>query len=329
MQLSKLKATIALILAIIFGGAAGWLIDINIRPTEEVVNVEDSSELVLAEEQVPALVENEVGEIVEENLPTVEVVDGDQLTDESVLEGLDLGQGAYYDVSSPEAFKNAVIGKCIDMDGKWGAQCVDLANAFGISYANRYFSTCGTGAARGIWQCRDQNAGDDYVLGTDPTQIQAGDIVVTGDGTYGHVFIAMGPYNNGYVAALGENQGGKSCSGGGAAANVINLKLKGFLGYFRPKIYIKPAPTPEPEPSATTNVPVSNCVQWHVLKGDTMSKIMLECENTVVYGEAMDAYAKTWYSLVVKPGQSVYEGWKTGTHYGLYAGDDIEHRTGQ
>lgn len=84
----------------------------------------------------------------------------------------------------------------------------------------------------------------------------------------------------------------------------------------------EPEPTPEPQPE----IPVSGCVQWHVEQGDTMSRIMLECENTVQYGEAMDAYAKTWYSLVIKPGQSVYDGWTSGTGYGLYYNDDIEHR---
>ena len=51
-----------------------------------------------------------------------------------------------------------------------------------------------------------------------------------------------------------------------------------------------------------------------------MSKIMLECENTVVYGEAMNAYAKTWYSLIYVPGQSVYDGWNSKTGVGLHAG---------
>ena len=60
-----------------------------------------------------------------------------------------------------------------------------------------------------------------------------------------------------------------------------------------------------------------------------MSKIMLECEGTVVYGAAMDAYAKSWYSLIYKPGQSVYDGWHSKTGVGLYAGDEIEHRTGE
>lgn len=83
-----------------------------------------------------------------------------------------------------------------------------------------------------------------------------------------------------------------------------------------------PEPTPEPEP-----IPVSGCTNWKVKAGDTMSQIMLDCEGTVVYGQAMNDYAKSWYSLVYKPGQSVYEGWISGTGVGLYAGDEIEHIT--
>ena len=99
--------------------------------------------------------------------------------------------------------------------------------------------------------------------------------------------------------------------------------LKNFGGAFRPKSYIKPEPTPEPI------IPISGCVNWYVEHGDTMSKIMLECENTVVYGEPMNEYAKTWYSIIFKPGQSVYEGWQSETGVGLYTGDEIEHRLGE
>ena len=86
----------------------------------------------------------------------------------------------------------------------------------------------------------------------------------------------------------------------------------------------KPDPEPEPEPEP---LPISKCEKWDVQPGDTMSKIMLECEGTVVYGEAMNNYAKTWYSLVYKPGQNVYEGWISDKGVGLYAGDQIKHNT--
>jgi hypothetical protein len=97
------------------------------------------------------------------------------------------------------------------------------------------------------------------------------------------------------------------------------MSLKTFKGAFRPKIYIKPEPV-------APIIPITGCVQWYVEHGDTMSKIMLECENTVVYGEPMNEYARSWYSMIFKPGQSVYDGWMSESGVGLYAGDEIEHK---
>lgn len=285
--------------------------------------IKNDTTIELSEEQKPALIDGADGVVEEISAPTVELIDGEQvLAPENELP--ELGQGATYDVSTPQAFRAATEGKCIDLDGHFGSQCVDLAAAYWQSYANRWVSVCGTGAARGMWECKDQNAGEDFDLITDPTALQAGDWVIFGGGQYGHVGMALGGYNGGYVALLGENQGGRPCDGGGAATNVINMSTKTFLGAFRPKIYKVPE-----APKVDPIIPYSHCVQWHLEQGDTLGKIMLECENTIVYGEAMDAYAKTWFSLNYKPGQSVYDGWyKSGNGVGLYAGDDIEHRTG-
>lgn len=322
------KAILAILATLLVGVGAGYAVDVAVRPTENKtqITVETDFRIELSEEQVPGVIELEEGEKQFVELPTVEEINSEQaLAPEEELP--DLGQGEYFDVSSPLSFSEATYGRCIDLDGYYGSQCVDLFAAFNLSYANRWPDVCGTGAARGLWDCRDKNAGEEYELITDPTALQAGDWVVFGGGAYGHVGMALGPYNDGYVALLGENQGGAPCAGGGAATNVINMSTKTFLGAFRPKTYIVPEPEPEPEPAPT--IPVSGCVQWHLLGGDTLSKIMLECENTVVYGEAMDAYAKTWYSLVYVPGQSVYDGWYNSQNgVGLYAGDDIEHRTG-
>lgn len=330
--MDKIKSTVKRILPYIMPAVGGFLggvlivvLDIAISPTEikTELRVEVDYSIELSEEQKPALVETAEGELETISAPTVEEIDGNQvLAPESDLP--DLGQGAYYDISSPQAFRDATYDKCLDLDGYYGSQCVDLYAAFQLSYANRWPDVCGTGAARGLWDCRDKNAGDEYELITDPTALQAGDWVIFGGGAYGHVGMAMGPFNDGYVALLGENQGGSSCAGGGAATNIINMSTKTFLGAFRPKAYIIPEPE---QKSEETPIPVSGCVRWHLLRGDTLSKIMLECENTVVYGEAMDAYAKTWYSLVYVPGQSVYDGWhKSQNGVGLYEGDDIEHR---
>ena len=310
------KRAILIIASIILGGLAGGAINSSITIEDDKVVIDTRVSIQLSEEQVPAVLDTLDGK-VEVNLPTVEEIDGNKLIDEDLL---DFGQGEYHDISTPDAYYNAVIGKCIDLDGKYGAQCVDGFADFNYNYTGRWLTTCGTGAARGLWDCAAENAGDDYILITNINDLQKGDWIVFDGGQYGHVGMAMGPNNDGYIALLGENQGGPACNGGGAAYNVINISLKTFKGAFRPKIYIKPEPKPEP-------IPVTGCAWWHVEWGDTMSKIMLECENTIVYGEAMDNYAKSWYSTVFKPGQSVYDGWHSSTGVGLYADDDIEHRT--
>ena len=305
------------ILALIAGTGLG----INLTPNGDVT-VETDFTMELSDEQVPTIIETAEGTIETIEAPTVEEVDGGKI--EECPEGEECGQGAYVyvDVTSPQTIRATIEGNCIDIDGAYGSQCYDTSAAVSENMTGRRLTTCGTGAASGMMNCWEQNAGDDYEVIWDPTQLRPGDILVSGGGKYGHTGVVLGYYNNGYVALLSTNQGGKSCSGGGSSANVINFSLKNFIGAYRWKNYIKPEPAPGPE----LPLPVSNCIQWHVERGDTMSKIMLECENTVKYGEAMNAYAKTWYSLVYKPGQSVYDGWHSKSGVGLYAGDDIEHR---
>lgn len=324
-QVLTLKRFIIGIIIALIGVAAGcgFGININTDVSNNTITISAGFSMELADEQIPAIVENSDGEEeIVDNIVTVEQVDGEQLANECP-EGEECGQGRYIYAPTETftAFKDYTLGNCYDVDGYYGGQCWDLAALFWENYTNdgRLMSTCGTGAAKGAWNCKEYNAGDDFDLIYNKEDIQAGDWIIFGSGKYGHVGMAMGSYNNGYVTLLGQNQGGSSCSGGGSSTNIINISLSSFIGAFRPKTYIKPEPQPEP-------IPVSNCVEWHVLKGDTMSKIMLECEGTVVYGEAMDNYAKSWYSLVYKPGQSVYDGWQSKNGVGLYAGDDIEHR---
>lgn len=322
------KSIIGAVLVLLVGGLLGaGATNITMKPSEDgkttEVVIENSFSMELSEDQKPALVETEEGTIVEVSAPTVEEIDGNQLIEQDESK-IDLGQGAYYDVSSPQAFRDSVYGRCIDVDGLYGAQCVDLYAAFNLAYANRWVDVCGTGAARGLWDCRDKNAGDEYELIYDPTQLQAGDWIIFNGGQYGHVGMAMGPFNDGYVALLGENQGGSACNGGGAAANIINMSTKTFLGAFRPKAYIVPEPEPQPDPV----IPITGCLEWYVNKGDTMSGIMLSCEGTVVYGEAMNKYADSWVSRYIKPGQTVYQGWKSASGVGLYATDTIDHKIG-
>lgn len=316
----RLIALAALILGLLGGNVINVLIRPNVEQLTSVFTLE------LSDEQIPALIEDDKGEFYEDNIPTVEEVDGGRFEDETTGVSVnsvyaDLGWSETYDTSTPEAFRNDTIGRCIRANNKFGSQCVSLARVFWWSYADRDVSTCGTGMAKGMMNCAEENAEDDFLIfwADSKHDIQAGDWLVFDGGQYGHVGMALGGDNNGYVALLGENQGGHACEGGGAATNIINISLKNLIGFYRPKGYIKV--TPEPEP-----LPISNCLIWHVKRGDTMTKIMATCEGFIEYGQVMDDYARTWYSLIVKPNQSVYDGWNSATGVGLYADDDIEHR---
>ena len=166
----------------------------------------------------------------------------------------------------------------------------------------------------------------------DATKLQAGDWVVFNNGQYGHVGMATGSYNNGYITLAGQNQGGGLCPGSsmGGKVNIINISTKYFAGAFRPKAYIKPEPKPEPKPApkptpAPTPV-VDKCKVRTVKKGDTMGKIMKECKGKITWGKAMEAYANQWYSTKLNKYLTVYYGWTHGSGYGLFAGDVIEFR---
>lgn len=224
----------------------------------------------------------EVGEEVEvDNIPTVEEVEGSgPSVDINAGEGVSalpddgeehgLGAFIYAPVESASAFKNYTLGKCLNTDNAFGAQCWDLADVFWQNYVGRRAQTCGTGAAKGMIGdgCWQKNAGEDFEMIWDATKIQAGDWLIFTNGQWGHVGMALGNYNDGYVTLLGQNQGGGYCDGGGSSTNIININLKNFGGAFRPKDYIKPEPKPEPqpEPEPTVNVYV-------VKKGDTLGAI--------------------------------------------------------
>lgn len=235
--------------------------------TQEFIAEAKKAYIEYAENAVPALLAD--GTYI--NVPTIDSIDDNNPIEntETSTEG---GRGSYTwaPTDTFDAFKDYTMGKCLNVDGAYGAQCWDLAAVFWMNYTDdgRLPSTCGTGAAKGMWDCRDYNAGDEFDLVHDKTDIQTGDYVITGNGTYGHVCQAAGPYNNGYVACLGQNQNGSACPGGGAATNIINLGLGGFLGAFRPKTYEKPEPSPTPTPSGD--------VTYTYVKGDYFSKVLVD-----------------------------------------------------
>lgn len=275
----------AVLLAAAIAGAA---VNINIENGKVKADIVYSAESVTPEitEGVDGI-ESGQGEVKinGETIPTVESVDatGPQVNPEDETptkcpEGEECGRGAAYphvDTSTPQAFLNATIGGCYNVDGYYDEQCWDYAALFFLNYAGRTFYTCGTGAAKGAFAdgCWQKNAGNEFVFITDPTALQPGDIVGFNNGTFGHVGVATGYYNNGYITLAGQNQGGGLCPGStmGARVNVINISLKYFAGAFRPKAYIKPKPTP-PAPKPTPAP--SDTITYVVKKGDTLGQIL-------------------------------------------------------
>ena len=252
---SKLKWLIGIAVIIICGLLTGAGIKMNIDFNNLTATIEYS------EEKVPVEITNEegLGEInLEEEIPTVEAVENNMPVmneeTEECPEGEECGMGAIVpvvNVSSPQAFANDVLGRCINVDNYAGSQCWDEMDVFFENYAKHPLYTCGTGAAKGTIQdgCWQKNATDKFVMIWDAKQIQAGDIAVFSTGQWGHIGMAMGSYNNGYFTLLGQNQGGEPCPGGGAAGNIINISVRDFIGAFRPKSFIKPEPKPEPKPT--------------------------------------------------------------------------------
>ena len=286
---SLYKVLITALVALLAIGA-GVGVSISIQSNEEgyKAQIEFSGEQKPVEITDQSEIENVEGgqgevKIDGETIQTVEAVESDgpvtETGENECPEGEECGRGAAYpklDVSSPQAFANQTLGVCLNVDGYFGSQCWDSMSAFFYNYAGRILNTCGTGAAKGTIAdgCWQKNAGDEFVMIWNPREIQAGDIAVYSTGQWGHIGMAMGGYNNGYFALLGQNQGGRACPGGGAAGNIINLSTRDFIGAFRPKAYIKPEPEPEPEPAPTPDpTPAPAEDTYTVRKGDTLGGI--------------------------------------------------------
>lgn len=290
------------------------------------VEVKLTPTIELAEQPVENSVENSV-----ENAPLVSDIDGGKLDDienDSEEEREDAARGYSVDISTPQTFIDATYNQCIYLNNPYGSQCYNTTALLMENQVGYYPSTCGTGGARGIWDCKDYNARGNNVTHYDliynPEDLRVGDIWVSHNGEWGHTGMVAGSpfWKNGvlYVPLYSTNQGGKNCGRGGQASNIINMSVATFSGGLRwsgwDYLFEKEEPV----------IPISGCHYWDVKKGDTMSKIMMDCENTIHYGEIMDKYAKTWYSLYVVPNQSVYDGWHSKSGVGLYAGDTIEKR---
>lgn len=168
---------------------------------------------------------------------------------------------AYYygpttvDISSYAAFKNAVYGNGWDVDGLYGAQCVDafmLIN-YNLGYPSPYAWAGPLGYSYEMWtdlSARIRNASDKYDLIYNINDIQVGDMIVFDSsvgGGFGHnAFADETYYGQAYIQCLGQNQYGAPFPTGGACFNVYGISTAAFLGAFRLKQWHTTPPGPTP-----------------------------------------------------------------------------------
>ena len=152
-------------------------------------------------------------------------------------------------ITSYDTFKAEVNGNGWDVDGLYGAQCVDafmLLN-YNLGYPSPY-AWSGSNNAKGMWTdptSRARNASDKYDLIYNLSDVKRGDMIIVDIWTDGHNAFADEDYNGQtYLNCLGQNQYGDSFPTGGACFNVYPISVSNFLGAFRLKQWQPTPPTP-------------------------------------------------------------------------------------
>lgn len=133
------------------------------------------------------------------------------------------------------------IGTAVDVDGAYGAQCWDYASAFWWGQCNRGFATGGDNA-RGSWTAaRDINAGTEFDLISSWQELMPGDWIVWGNGSFGHVAMAVSFPSGGSITVWNQNgETGIPWPTGGKAISQDVCTSGGFLGAFRYRAWHRP-----------------------------------------------------------------------------------------
>lgn len=102
-------------------------------------------------------------------------------------------------ISSYNDFYNTVYGNWYNVDGIYGAQCWDGASLLWHNVTGTYLRTGPNQSAKECWTySREFNAGNNFYLIDDVTQIQRGDVLVFGAGSTGHICYANEDYTWNY-----------------------------------------------------------------------------------------------------------------------------------
>ena len=147
--------------------------------------------------------------------------------------------------STYDEWRSNTLGNQYEVDGfpsDQPFQCWDFAAEFwhNLGFPNGYPTNAGTHAAYGIWDDRTANAGNQFDLIYDKTQIKRGDVIIynyfTGN-PYGHVGFADSDYNGtNSLNILSQNNNATSVT-------VYNYNLAYFRGAFRYRGWHQPTPS--------------------------------------------------------------------------------------
>lgn len=154
-------------------------------------------------------------------------------------------------IISYDDFKNEVLGNWYDVDGVFGAQCVDAAKllAGNAGRPSPYWKSDPDGYAEEGWTVlsnREYNAGDLFDLVYNRADVRRGDLIVIGESVIsytGHVAFADTDWNGSTYSAnlLGQNQVNPNYTTG-HEFTVTTLNVTNFLGAFRFRAWQQPTP---------------------------------------------------------------------------------------
>ena len=168
-------------------------------------------------------------------------------------------------MKTPNDFYNQYIGKRVDIDGYYGAQCWDGVMEYMRWLGYPVFHCTSTGYAKDLWNDRKTSGILKYCDEVAPGHFNDGDILVWGECVMcplSHTAIFRKDNGNGTFIALGENQGGPN-----GAFNQILFTYNGVLGGLRPKCYAQQPSKPTP-PKETPKQP-----KYTVWKADGSKKM--------------------------------------------------------
>ncbi len=128
-------------------------------------------------------------------------------------------------------FINKTLGKAIDVDGMYGAQCVDLFNYFNKLYNNVYINCRPSGYARSLAENKANNGILNYYQETAVNNMIEGTVVVYGNcavAPSSHVAFFVKDNGNGTFQALQQNAPKPYVT-------LSNMPYDGIIGAFIPK----------------------------------------------------------------------------------------------